>query len=54
MTLLARYIHRRGEKPEYYRTIHADTLSEASKEADRYARKGFVMVGMVRREGATA
>lgn len=54
MTFTARYIHRRGAEPEYYRTVHADTINDASKEAERYTRKGFVMVGLLKKEGATA
>lgn len=52
MTFIARYIHRRGLDPDYWRTIHADTLNEASKEAERYTRKGFIMVGLTQKEGA--
>ena len=54
MTLTARYIHRRGAEPEYFRTVHGDTLAEASKEAERYTRKGFIMVGMTQKEGVVA
>jgi hypothetical protein len=30
-----------NSKPEYYRTIDADTMNEGLKLADRYARKGY-------------
>lgn len=45
-------MHRRQEKPEYYRTIYADTINEAIKEAERYTRKDFIMVGTTQKQGA--
>lgn len=46
MAFKSRYLHRRNEKPEYYRTIHADTLNEAIKQAERYTKKGYICVGI--------
>jgi hypothetical protein len=46
MTFKARYMHRRQLEPEYYRTVYADTLNEAIRLANRYARKGFIMAGV--------
>lgn len=46
MRFLARYMHRRHERSEYWRTIYADTLNEAIKQAERYTRKGFIMAGV--------
>lgn len=46
MRYLARYIHRRKEAPDYHRTIHADTLNEAIKQAERYTRKGYICAGV--------
>jgi hypothetical protein len=54
MTFNARYIHRRGAELEYYRTVYGDSINEAMKEAERYTRKGFIMVGLTEKEGATA
>jgi len=41
MRFIARYQHMENSKPEYYRTIDADTMNEGLKLADRYARKGY-------------
>lgn len=46
MIYQAKYMHRRHEQPEYWRTICADSLNEAIKIADRYARNGFICVGL--------
>ena len=46
MKYLARYMHRRHEAPEYYRTIFADSVNEAIKQAERYTRKGFICAGV--------
>jgi hypothetical protein len=54
MTWTARYIHRRGEAPEYFRTVHGNSINEAIREAERYTRKGFLMVGLTQRQGAVA
>jgi hypothetical protein len=46
MTFKARYIHRRQQAPEYWRTIQADNLNDAARIAERYAKKGYIMVGV--------
>ena len=45
MKFTARYMHRRHEEPEYYRTIAANSLNEAIKLSERMTRKGFIMTG---------
>ncbi len=51
MRYLAKYQHRRHEAPEYYRTVSgADSLNEAIKQAERWTRKGFIMVGVTSHE----
>lgn len=45
MKFTARFMHRRHEKPEYFRTIYADTINEAIGLARRYERKGYIMTG---------
>jgi len=52
MTFIARYIHRRGQQPEYFRTVYGDTLKEAMEEADKYARNGYICAGIKQKEGA--
>lgn len=51
MIFTAHYMHRRKEEPDYYRTVTSDTLNNAIKQAERYTRKGFIMVGMESKEG---
>lgn len=51
MTFTAHYMHRRHEKPDYWRTVAADGLNEAQKLADIYTRKGFVCVGIKQQLG---
>lgn len=46
MKFIARYIHRRGESPEYHRTVYADSINEAIKLAERFTRKGFICCGV--------
>jgi len=46
MRFIARYMHRRHEAPEYYKTIFADTLNEAIKAAQRFTRKGYLCAGV--------
>lgn len=46
MKFLARYLSLSGDKPEYYRTIYADSVNEAIKLADRYTRKGYLCAGV--------
>lgn len=46
MKYLAKYLHRRGENPPYYRVVYADSINEAMKQAERYTRKGFLCVGV--------
>lgn len=50
MKYLAKYQHRRHEAPEYYRTIHSEGLNEAIKQAERWTKKGFIMVGVTSHE----
>lgn len=38
---IAKYFNRETGA-EYYRTIYADSINEAIKTADRWARKGFI------------
>jgi len=45
-TYIARYMHRRGQEPDYYRTVDGDTLNDATRAAERYTRKNFIMVGV--------
>lgn len=45
MKFTARYMHHRHEQPEYFRTVHADSINEAIKLAERFTRKGFIMAG---------
>lgn len=52
MMWTARYIPRRGESAEYFRTVHGDTVNEGIKEADKYTRKGFICVGLTQKQGA--
>lgn len=47
MRFKARYLHRRKEKPEYWRTVWGDSASEAMKLAERYTRKGFICAGVI-------
>lgn len=49
MKFKAKYLHRRQEQESYWLTIHADTINEASKQADKMARKGFICVGVTAR-----
>jgi hypothetical protein len=46
MVFKARYIHRRQEAPEYWRTIHADTLNQAVTLAEKYTRKGYILCNL--------
>ena len=43
MKFRAKYIHRLGQDTPYYRTVSADNVNEATKLADRYARKNYIM-----------
>lgn len=47
MRFKARYLHRRGEFAEYYRTVWADSVNEAIRIAERYARKGYLCAGVI-------
>ena len=44
MRFKAHFKHKSIERFEYHRTIDADSLEEAIKIADKWARKGFVCV----------
>lgn len=44
----AHYINRESGA-EYYRTIYADTINEAIKIANRWARKGFIARNILKR-----
>lgn len=46
MKFTCKYIHRYGKEAEYYRTVWADNASEAQREADKYAKKGFICVSV--------
>ena len=52
MTFKAMYMHRRATAPNYYRTIFADTLAEAQRIAERWAKKGFICVSVTSQEGS--
>lgn len=41
----ARY-YNRSTGAEYYRTVWGDTINEAMRAADRYARKGFIVASV--------
>lgn len=43
MTFLARYS---DQKEEYYRTVHADTLNDAIKQAEKLESKGFILTSL--------
>lgn len=51
MMFVARYIHRRAKEPEYFRTVYADNVSEAMRQAEKYTRKGFVCVSVKEKQG---
>ena len=51
MKFLAEYIHREGKEDKYYRTIWADSLNEATKISNKYARKGFICRHTTQKEG---
>lgn len=47
MTFIATYQH--PKLPAYCRTVYADSLNEASKRGEKYARKGYIMVKLIQR-----
>lgn len=51
MVFVAKYVNRAKPEPPYYRTVHADTVYEATKIADRYTRKGFICVNVKEKIG---
>jgi hypothetical protein len=52
MTWIARYVDRARQKPDYFRTIHADSLNEAIKIAELYTRKGYLFLSTKQKRGA--
>jgi hypothetical protein len=49
MRFKAKYIS--PSEKEYFRTIDADTESEANQIAKKYARKGYTLATMIQDEG---
>lgn len=50
MTFVACYIHRIGNKPRYYRQVYADTINEATLRAEKYTKKGYMILHIVQKE----
>ncbi len=42
MKFNAEYRYKHDGMPTYYRTIFADSINEAMKRAERYAKKGYI------------
>jgi len=51
MKFRCRYLPRKGDAREYWKTVIADDLKEASDRAELYRRKGFICASVVRDDG---
>lgn len=53
MVFTARYLPRRDKTlVEYYRTIAANGINEATRQAERWVRRGYICAGVMQRECA--
>lgn len=46
MKFLAYYIHRLSPA-DYQRTVYADSLNEATRQAEKWIKKGYMLLKMV-------
>lgn len=52
MTFIARYTHRTGVYSDYFKTIYADSINEATKQADKQAANGYQLMSLKQNVGA--